>query len=93
MWTVCSSATFQWALEQRASVLNAKFTSIPAEYVDALPSAWSHANPVDILGDATSERYEAAVASCLEDPDLNGVLVMLTPQAMTEPDTGMTNIR
>ena len=52
---------------------------------EALPSAWSHANPVDILGDATSERYEAAVGACLEDPDLNGVLVMLTPQAMTDP--------
>ncbi len=51
----------------------------------ALPAAWSHGNPVDILGDATSERYQAAVAACLEDKAANGVLVMLTPQAMTEP--------
>lgn len=52
---------------------------------EALPAAWSHANPVDILGDAPADRYEAAVAACLEDRGLNGVLVMLTPQAMTDP--------
>jgi len=52
---------------------------------DVLPAAWSHANPVDILGDATPERYQAALAACLEDPGLDGLLVMLTPQAMTDP--------
>lgn len=50
-----------------------------------LPEAWSHGNPIDILGDATSERYEGAVDVCLSDPSMDGVLVMLTPQAMTEP--------
>ena len=52
---------------------------------EALPAAWSHGNPVDILGDATADRYEAAVAACLEDRELDGVVVMLTPQAMTDP--------
>ncbi len=52
---------------------------------EALPAAWSHGNPVDILGDATSERYTAAVEACVADPGVDGVLVMLTPQAMTDP--------
>jgi acetyltransferase len=50
-----------------------------------LPAHWSHGNPVDILGDATPPRYRAAVDACLEDPGVDGVLVMLTPQAMTDP--------
>ena len=51
----------------------------------ALPRQWSHNNPVDILGDATPERYKAAVEACLEDKNIDGLLVMLTPQAMTQP--------
>jgi acetyltransferase len=50
-----------------------------------LPAHWSHANPVDILGDATSERYQKALDVCLKDPNIDGVLVILTPQAMTDP--------
>ena len=52
----------------------------------ALPDHWSHANPVDLLGDAGAERYGAAVRACLQDPGVDGLLVMLTPQAMTDPD-------
>lgn len=52
---------------------------------ELLPACWSHGNPVDILGDATPERYGAAVAAVLEDPQVDGVLAMLTPQAMTDP--------
>ncbi|MDD5035984.1 MAG: bifunctional acetate--CoA ligase family protein/GNAT family N-acetyltransferase [Methylococcaceae bacterium] len=51
----------------------------------ALPKNWSHNNPVDILGDATPQRYQAAVEACLADDKVDGLLVMLTPQAMTEP--------
>ncbi|QSA97401.1 bifunctional acetate--CoA ligase family protein/GNAT family N-acetyltransferase [Methylococcus sp. EFPC2] len=50
-----------------------------------LPKTWSHNNPVDILGDATPERYQAAVEACLADDQIDGLLVMLTPQAMTAP--------
>jgi len=50
-----------------------------------LPAHWSHANPVDILGDATSERYQKALEICLDDDNIDGVLVVLTPQAMTNP--------
>jgi len=50
-----------------------------------LPATWSHNNPVDIIGDATPERYRDAVSICMEDPGIDGVLVILTPQAMTRP--------
>ncbi len=50
-----------------------------------LPPQWSHANPVDILGDAPPERYRAAVAACIADSGVDGVLVMLAPQATTQP--------
>lgn len=50
-----------------------------------LPSNWSQANPLDIIGDATAARYRAAVDACLRDDNVDGVLAMLTPQAMTRP--------
>lgn len=50
-----------------------------------LPSAWSRSNPVDILGDARPERYRAAVSACMADEGVDGVLAMLTPQAMSQP--------
>ncbi|MDQ7090335.1 MAG: bifunctional acetate--CoA ligase family protein/GNAT family N-acetyltransferase [Methylococcales bacterium] len=50
-----------------------------------LPVHWSHANPVDILGDANSERYQHALEICLHDDNIDGVLNILTPQAMTNP--------
>jgi acetyltransferase len=50
-----------------------------------LPESWPRNNPVDILGDATPERYGASVAACLEDDGVDGALVLLTPQAMTHP--------
>lgn len=50
-----------------------------------LPSNWSQDNPLDIIGDATAARYRAAVDACLRDDNVDGVLAMLTPQAMTRP--------
>jgi acetyltransferase len=52
----------------------------------SLPSNWSHANPVDLIGDAGPERYAAAVSACLDDPGVDGVVAILTPQAMTRAD-------
>jgi acetyltransferase len=46
---------------------------------------WSQGNPVDILGDSPPENYGEAVAACLQDPEVDGVLALLTPQAMTRP--------
>lgn len=57
---------------------------------EALPAHWSHGNPVDILGDAGPEQYAAAVNACLDDDGVDGLLAMLTPQAMTDPDAAAT---
>jgi acetyltransferase len=50
-----------------------------------LPPGWSRTNPVDILGDASPERYEKAVDICLKDPAVSGLLIILAPQALTRP--------
>jgi acetyltransferase len=50
-----------------------------------LPSVWSKANPVDIIGDAPPERYAKSVEIVAKDPNSDGLLVILTPQAMTDP--------
>ncbi len=56
------------------------------EKLDAvLPPAWSHANPIDILGDASPDRYTEVVKICIGAQELDGVLAVLTPQAMTDP--------
>lgn len=49
----------------------------------ALPAHWSHGNPVDVLGDADAARYAAAFAACLDDPGVDGLVAILTPQALT----------
>ncbi|HEX8822295.1 MAG TPA: bifunctional acetate--CoA ligase family protein/GNAT family N-acetyltransferase [Archangium sp.] len=56
-----------------------------AELNTFLPSAWSHGNPVDILGDADPERYAKALEVTGADENSDGLLVILTPQDMTEP--------
>ena len=50
-----------------------------------LPAHWSHSNPVDILGDADPERYAQALEIAAQDPNSDGLLVILTPQGMTDP--------
>ncbi len=55
------------------------------EYNKLLPAAWSHNNPVDILGDASPERYAKALEIAANDENSDGILVILTPQAMTDP--------
>jgi len=50
-----------------------------------LPAHWSHANPIDILGDADPERYARALDVALSDPNSDGLLVILAPQGMTNP--------
>jgi len=54
-------------------------------YNAVLPSTWSHNNPVDIIGDASPERYAKALEIAAKDPHSDGMLVILTPQAMTDP--------
>src|SRR4030042_6302274 len=52
---------------------------------DFLPPFWSHGNPVDVLGDATPERFAKSTEIVLEDENVDAVLILLTPQAMTAP--------
>jgi len=51
----------------------------------ALPPYWSRGNPLDILGDADVSRYELAVKTCIADPNVDGLLVIYTPQGTTQP--------
>jgi acetyltransferase len=57
-----------------------------AKLNEALPPYWSHSNPVDVLGDAGSERFVDALHACLADPAVHGVLVIYTPQGNARPD-------
>ena len=50
-----------------------------------LPACWSHHNPVDVLGDADAARFAQALRIVARDPAVDGVLAILTPQAMTHP--------
>jgi acetate---CoA ligase (ADP-forming) len=50
-----------------------------------LPAAASVGNPIDVLGDADPERYQAAVCACADAPSIDAIIVILTPQAMTRP--------
>jgi acetyltransferase len=52
---------------------------------EILPPYWSHGNPVDLLGDATPERYAKVVGCCFSAKEVDGMLVILNPQAMTDP--------
>ena len=57
-----------------------------AELDRELPSASSRGNPIDVLGDADAARYAAAVRVALADPAVHGVLAILIPTALTDPD-------
>ncbi len=50
-----------------------------------LPSSWSHNNPVDVLGDAPPERFSESLEVVLADKGVDAAVVVLTPQAMTNP--------
>ena len=49
-----------------------------------LPEHWSHANPVDIIGDATPQRYAGAVSILSQAREADALLVMLAPQGLTD---------
>ena len=51
----------------------------------SLPPCWSKANPVDVLGDATADRFQSAIRLTAADPNVDALLVILTPQTMTRP--------
>ncbi|MEN9229980.1 MAG: bifunctional acetate--CoA ligase family protein/GNAT family N-acetyltransferase [Thermostichus sp. DG02_5_bins_236] len=57
-----------------------------------LPPHWSHGNPIDILGDAEPERFAQTLQVVLQDPNSQGCLLILTPQAMTDPTLTATQV-
>lgn len=50
-----------------------------------LPSAWSDGNPVDVLFDASPERFVGALMTCIDDPNIDGVLAILSPNTFVAP--------
>lgn len=73
----------------RAAELGLGLAELAATTMDrldqALPPDWPRHNPIDLFGDATPERYAAALRACLADPGVDGVLTVLAPQAETQP--------
>jgi len=67
-----------------------KFAKLGDKTIDKLkselPPAANFYNPVDVLGDALAERYSFALNVVLDDPNVDTVLILLTPQAMTEAE-------
>ena len=74
----------------RAEDLGVEIATLAPETIkkldEILPAHWSRNNPVDILGDSPPEFYGEAVQACLEDSNVDGVLALLTPQAMSGPN-------
>lgn len=88
--TIVTNAGGPGVLATDALIANGgELASLPAETVAALdqvlPAHWSHANPIDILGDATPDRYAAAVDIAASNAASDGLLIVLTPQEMTDP--------
>ncbi len=70
------------ALMQLGGELSELSPDTVAKLDAVLPPTWSHANPVDIIGDAGPERYEAALNAVLDDPAADAILVMNCPTAL-----------
>jgi len=72
------------ALERSGMSLSSLEVGTIQELEQYLPDAASAANPVDVLGDAKGDRYQFALEVVAKDPNVDGIMVVLTPQAMTE---------
>jgi acetyltransferase len=71
----------------------AELSSETMKELDAfLPGPWSHGNPIDVLGDADPDRYARTLETAAKDPRSDGLLVVLTPQDMTEPTETAENL-
>lgn len=73
------------ALLHRNGTLATLSTETLRRLDDCLPAAWSRSNPVDILGDAPPKRFADATQIVLNDKCVDGLIVVLSPQAMTDP--------
>jgi acetyltransferase len=96
--TIITNAGGPGVLATDAAIFNhAELASLPPQTLAALdhvlPSAWSHSNPVDLLGDADAERYAKAVDILMQDPLSDGLLVILSPQDMTDATATAVTIK
>jgi acetyltransferase len=87
--TIVTNAGGPGVLAADALLVNGgELTALSKKTMDALnrilPAAWSHNNPIDILGDASADRYAKTLEIAAKDPGTDGLLVILTPQAMTD---------
>ena len=57
-----------------------------------LPTYWSRNNPIDILGDASAERFRQVLDVCMHSASIDCILVIFVPQAMTDPMTVATSL-
>lgn len=71
------------AAEMKGLKMPALSALIEADLKTKLVPAASTANPIDVIGDAGADRYEAAILACKKDPNIDGIAVLLTPQVMT----------
>src|SRR6185312_14454956 len=88
--TIVTNAGGPAVLATDALIANGGELAVPSEKTlqalsEFLPPHWSHNNPIDILGDADSGRYARALEITANDPDSDGLLVILAPQGMTDP--------
>lgn len=72
------------ALERAGLTLARLENQTTQELQKFLPDAASAANPIDVLGDALADRYRFALERAVNDPNVDGLIVIVTPQAMTE---------
>lgn len=96
--TIITNAGGPGVLATDAVVANkAELTSLSSEVVENLneflPPAWSHSNPVDILGDANAERYAKSLEVLMQDPKSHGLLLILSPQDMTDATSTAVKIK
>ncbi len=80
------------ACEEQGVALATLESETTAALRDVLPAAAAVYNPVDILGDAPASRYADAARIILADPNVSSLVVVLTPQAMTEAEATATAI-
>jgi acetyltransferase len=88
--TILTNAGGPGVLATDALIANGgQLTEISEDTIRALnallPPHWSHNNPIDVLGDAAPDRYAKALEIAAKDPGSDGLLIILTPQAMTDP--------
>jgi len=69
---------------QRAELQPARLSVETMTRLDAvLPAFWSRGNPIDIIGDASPERWRQTIEICAVDPEIDGLIIIFVPQALS----------